>query len=47
MALDQALITAITTVGFPIAAFCLVYWDLRKKIEELSKAVQELTIKLA
>lgn len=44
--LDPALLTAITTVGFPIVAFALVYWDLRKKIEELSKAVQELTVKI-
>lgn len=35
-------IQLIGSVGFPIAAFLLIYLDLRKKIEELTKAILEL-----
>ena len=46
MAIDPAIMTAITTVGFPIIAFMLVYWDLRKKIESLTESVNELAKKI-
>ena len=46
MALDPELISQITTIGFPIVAFLLVYYDLRKKIEDLAKAVNLLTEKI-
>ena len=35
-------IQLISSVGFPIAAFLLIYLDLRKKIEELTKAILDL-----
>jgi hypothetical protein len=38
-------ITLITTVGFPIAAFCLVYIDLRNQIKDLTRAVNTLAQK--
>jgi len=46
MGLEPDIISQITTVGFPIVAFLLIYWDLRKKIEELSKAVTNLAQKI-
>ena len=35
-------IQLISSVGFPIAFCLLIYMDLRKKIEELTKAINEL-----
>lgn len=39
-------IQLISSVGFPIAAFLLIYLDLRRKIEDLTKAINELTLKM-
>ena len=39
-------IQLISSVGFPIAAFLLIYLDLRKKIEELTKAIYDLTFSI-
>lgn len=36
----------ITNVGFPIAAFLMVYWDLRKLVIMQSEAIQKLVIML-
>ena len=47
MALDPELVSQITTIGFPIVAFLLVYYDLRKKVEELAKAIQTLSERIA
>lgn len=39
-------IQLISSVGFPIAAFLLIYMDLRKKIDELTKAILVLISKI-
>lgn len=44
--IDQEVIQFISSVGFPIAAFLLVYMDLRKKLEDLAKAVNALAQKI-
>jgi len=36
----------ISTVGFPIVAFLLVYMDLRKKMETLTEAINKLVEKV-
>lgn len=33
--------TWVTQFGFPIAAFLLIYLDLRKKVDELTTAIIE------
>jgi hypothetical protein len=35
-------VSLITTVGFPIGAFLLVYMDLRKQINKLDESVSKL-----
>lgn len=42
MTVPVDLTTLITTVGFPITAYLLMYFRFEKKIEELTKAVIEL-----
>lgn len=32
----------VSTVGFPIVAFLIVYIDLRKKVEDLGKSIDGL-----
>lgn len=44
--MDPELISQITTIGFPIVAFLLVYYDLRKKIEDLAKTITSLAERL-
>lgn len=39
-------VQAITTVGFPIVAYLLVYMDLRKKMEGLTEAILRLETRL-
>ena len=43
--MDQIL-TAISTVGFPIVAFLLMYWQSTKTIKENTKAITELVMHL-
>lgn len=40
--MDMEIIDVITTVGFPIAAFLLVYIDLRGLINRNTYAIDEL-----
>lgn len=37
------LLDAIATVGFPIAAYLLVYWDLRVIVKQNTKVLNHLT----
>jgi len=40
------IIQGVTTVGFPIIAYLLVYLDLRKKLEKLTEAIIKLNARL-
>lgn len=42
MTVDEVL-TAITTVGFPICAYLLMYFDLKKQIKELAGVISSNT----
>ena len=38
----QEILTAISTVGFPIVAFLLMFWQSTRTIKENTKALTEL-----
>ena len=40
------IVQIISTVGFPIVAYILVYMDLRKKLETLTEAINRLNEKV-
>lgn len=43
----QAFMTAISTVGFPIAACCVMFWYMNKQRESHQQETKELTKAIA
>ena len=42
--IDQSVLTAISTIGFPIVAFLLMYAQANKSIAANTKAINELVV---
>jgi len=44
--MNDSVLTAISTVGFPIVAFLLMFWQGNKTIKENTKVLRELCIRV-
>jgi len=44
--IEETILSAIGTYGFPIVAFCMMYYMANTTIKENTKAIREITIAL-